>query len=179
MQPATYREHLNKTNPINMKTICSGVILTFFIATTGFSQSDSFIALKEKFAHHHNVFSFNTNSFWAGTIFWLAGEHEFYDAIERVKRISVITIPRDAFRAEDVSVTGFKKVMIQDSFYELARVKEHGDEITFYMKSTGSRDNRYMILVEDSENVTALELTGYIDPEFLLNCESHSYKEKS
>lgn len=161
-----------------MKTFCAGIVLSFFIATTGFAQSDSFKALKEKFAYHHDVYSFSTNAFWGGTLFWLAGEHEFYDAIREIKRISLISIPRHAFNHEEVSVDGFKKVMRKDSFQELARMKDNGDMVTFYMKSTESKNNRYMILVEDSQNVIAIELTGYIDPEFLLNCES-SYKEKS
>lgn len=161
-----------------MKSFCAGVILSL-IAITGFSQSDSFIALKEKFAYHQDVFAFSTNAFWGRSLFWLSGEHEFYDAIKEIKRISLITIPKHAFRREEVSVAGFKKVMRQDSFQELARMKDHGDMVTFYMKSTESKNNRYMILVEDSDNVTAIELTGYIDPEFLLRCESQTYKEKS
>jgi len=179
MQPLTLQGHLNKTNPIHMKAICSGVILTFFIATTGFSQSASFTALKEKFAYHHDAFSFSTSSFLGGALFWLAGEHEFYDAIKEIKRVSFISVPRDAFRTENVTIAGFKKVVSGDSFEELAHLKDNGDLVTFYMKSTGSKNNRYMILVEDSQNLIAIELTGYIDPEFLLKRESHSYKEKS
>jgi hypothetical protein len=162
-----------------MKTFIAGIILLLAIATTGFSQSDSFIALREKFAYHQDAYSFTTSAFLGGALFWLAGEHEFYDAIKQIKRISLISIPKDAFRNENVSIAGFKKVVRQDSFQELAHIKDNGDLITFYMKSTGSKNNRYMILVEDSENLIAIELTGYIDPEFLLKCESHSYKEKS
>jgi hypothetical protein len=162
-----------------MKKICTGVILSLLLTTIGYSQSDSFIALKEKFAYHQDVYSFSTNAFLGGAILKLAGEHEFYDAVKSIKRISVITIPRDAFRHEDVSVSGFKKIMRRDSFQELARMKDNGDVVTFYMKPTESKNNRYMILVEDSGNLVAIELTGYIDPEFLLKCESHSTKEKS
>ncbi len=161
-----------------MKTICAGFILSMFL-TTGYSQSDSFMALKEKFAYHHDVYSFSTSAFFSGAILKLAGEHEFYDAVKTIKRISVITIPKDAFTHEEVSLSGFEKVMRQDSFHELARMNDNGDHITFYIKSTASKNNRYMILVENSDNVVAIELTGYIDPEFLLNCESHSFKEKS
>ena len=162
-----------------MKTFCAGVVLSLVMVTTAFSQSDSFIALKEKFAYHPDAYSFSTSAFWGGALVWLAGEHEFYDAIKQVKRISFISVPKDAFKYEDVTVAGFKKVVRRDSFQELARMKENGDVITFYMKSTESRNNRYMILVEDSENLIAIELTGYIDPEFLLKCESHSSTEKS
>ena len=162
-----------------MKTISAGVILSLLLITACYSQSDSFLTLKEKFAYDHDVYSFSTSAFLGGALIKLAGEHEFYDAVKRVKRSSVITIPRESFRREEVSVSGFKKIMRKDSFQELARMKEDGDVITFYMKSTESMNNRYMILVEDSDNVVAIELTGYIDPEFLLKCESHSFKEKS
>ena len=162
-----------------MKTISAGVILSLLLITACYSQSDSFLTLKEKFAYDEDVFSFSTSTFLAGSLIKLAGEHEFYDAVKRVKRISVITIPRESFRREEVSVSGFKKIMRKDSFKELARMKEDGDIITFYMKSTESMNNRYMILVEESDNVVAIELTGYIDPEFLLKCESQSFKEKS
>jgi hypothetical protein len=36
-----------------------------------------------------------------------------------------------------------------------------------------------MILVEDSDNVVAIELTGYIDPEFLLKVRIKVIQEKS
>jgi hypothetical protein len=162
-----------------MKTFSVGIIFSFAVATTGFSQSDSFIALREKFAYHHDAFSFSTSSFWGGALFWVAGEYEFYDAIRQIKRISLISVPKGAFKYEDVTVAGFKKVLREDSFQELAHMKENGDLITVYMKSTESKNNRYMILVEESDDVIAIELTGYIDPEILLKCDSHSYKEKS
>ena len=162
-----------------MKTVCTGVILSLLLITSGYSQSDSFMALKEKFAYHQDVYSFSTSAFLGGALMKLAGEHEFYDAVKSIKHVSFITIPKDAFRNEDVSLSGFKKIMRKDSFQELARMKDNGDVVTFYMRSTESRNNRYMILVEDSDNVVAIELTGYIDPEFLLKCESHSTKEKS
>lgn len=162
-----------------MKTLCTGVILSLLLTTSVYSQSDSFIALKEKFAYHQDVYSFSTGTFLGTAILKMAGEHEFYNAVKDVRRISIIGIPRDAFKHENVSVSGFKKAMRKDSYNELARMKDNGDAVTFYMKSTESKNNRYMILVEDSDNVVAIELTGYIDPEFLLKCESHSNKEKS
>jgi Domain of unknown function (DUF4252) len=175
----TYNKHLDEQRPKAMKTIFAGVILSLLLITACYSQSDSFLTLKERFAYDQDVYSFSTSTFLGGALIKLAGEHEFYDAVKRVKRISVITIPRESFRREEVSLSGFKKVMRKDSFQELARMKEDGDVITFYMKSTESTNNRYMILVEDSDNVVAIEWTGYIDPEFLLKCESQSFKEKS
>jgi hypothetical protein len=72
------------------------------------------------------------------------GNTNSYDAVKRVKRISVITIPRESFKREEVSVSGFKKIMRKDSFQELARMKEDGDVITFYMKV--NRNQRIIVI---------------------------------
>ena len=115
-----------------MKTIFAGVTLSLLLITACYSQSDSFLTLKERFAYDHDVYSFSTSTFLGGAIIKLAGEHEFYDAVKRVKRISFITIPRESFRREEVTLSGFKKVMRKDSFQELARMKENGDVNVLY-----------------------------------------------
>jgi hypothetical protein len=162
-----------------MKTLTAAFMLSLFASSTAFSQSDSFLTLQEKFSEHHEVCSFSTSGFLGGALFWLAGEHEFYDAIKRVKRLSLITIPRESFRYENVSVTGFKKIVRGDAFEELTSVKDQGDEVTIYMKPTQSKNNRYMILVEEEDNVVVIELTGYIDPDFLLQENTRQHKQKS
>jgi len=161
-----------------MKTITICSLLSLFVSAPAFSQSDSFLTLRDKFSPYRDVYSFSTNAFFGGALFWLAGEHEFYDAVKRIKRISVITVPKAAFDAEHVTVSGFKKVVQHDSFETLAEMKDHGDELTFYMRPTQEKNNRYMILVEESSDVVVIELLGYIDPAFLLKCESHSSKQK-
>ncbi len=92
-----------------MKTIFAGVILSLLLITACYSQSDSFLTLKEKFAYDQDVYSFSTSTFLGGALIKLAGEHEFYDAVKRVKRISVITIPRESFKRRRGKCIGIQK----------------------------------------------------------------------
>ena len=57
-----------------MKTIFSGVILSLLLTTACYSQSDSFLTLKEKFAYrnYEDVYSFSTSTFLGGAIIKLA-----------------------------------------------------------------------------------------------------------
>lgn len=105
------------------------------------------------------------------------GEHEFNDAIKGIRSIDLITVPKSAFGQAEVTVSGFKKVLKEDSFDELARVKDCGDDVTLYIRSTKSRNNRYIILIEQPEEVVVIELTGQIDPDFLLNSKALSFSE--
>jgi len=152
-----------------MKTLFTAFVLIVSLSTS-VAQSDSFITLKEKFSGQEDVFSFGTNGFFARTILWMAGEHEFTNAVKDIKSIRLITIPKESFRNKAVSVNGFKHVLEKDSFEQLAHVKEDGDDITIYLQSTKLKNNRYMILVEEHDEVVAIEISGYIDPKLLLEC---------
>lgn len=162
-----------------MKTITTCIILSFVITTSVSAQSRSFVTFKEKFSDREDAHSFSTNGFFARTVFWIAGEHEFNKAIESIKNISLITVPKAAFRSKRVTVSGFKKMLREDSFEELVCVKDHGDDVTVYIKPTQNRNNRYIILVEESDEVVVIELEGYVDPDYLLNNKSISFKQKS
>jgi len=158
-----------------MKTIATCIILSLVITTSALTQSKSFLTLKEKFSNGKDVYSFSTSGLFARTILWMAGEHEFNDAIKSIKNISLITVPKSAFKSEGVTVSGFKKVLREDSFEELVRVKDHGDDVTMYIKPTQNRNNRYIILVEEYDEVVVIELKGYVDPDFLLKNESLTF----
>jgi hypothetical protein len=154
-----------------MKTIASSLFsLLLMISVSGFSQSKSFATLQDKFAHRSNVFSVNTSGFLARTILWMAGEHEFNKAIRDVRNVRLITIPKSAFHSENVSLKGFKEFIKTDSFEELTHVRDNGDDVTLYLQSKKTtKNNRYMLLIDSDQEVVAIEIRGYIDPELLFN----------
>lgn len=154
-----------------MKTLFAYLALCLLFATTTMAQSDSFLTLKEKFSGSHDVFCFGTNGFLARTVLHLAGEHEFTHAVKDIHSIRLITVPMEAFRQQRVTLPGFKHVLSKDAFEELASVKDGSDHVTVYLKSTKDRDNRYMVLVEEPDEVVVIEIQGYIDPNLILNYE--------
>ncbi len=150
------------------KTIIPTLLALLFLSASAFAQSESFNTLKNKFSGEDDVHHFAVSGFFARSVLWMADEHEIFDAIKDVKVIRLIVIPRDAFKAQEVTLNGFKKVLKGDGFEELVRVKDSGDDVTLYLQSPDKKKDRYMILVEDNNEIVAIEIKGSIDPKFLL-----------
>ena len=144
--------------------IASSIIL---IATSTFGQSNSYQALKNNFNDRPDVHSFNVSGFFCRMVLGMAGEWEFKDAIKDVQHVRLITIPSEEFKAQGLSVKGFKKLLVKDSFEELASVRDHGDDVTFYLQSTGKK-NRYVVLIQEPDEVVVVELKGSIDVNLLM-----------
>lgn len=141
------------------------IIVFISAANISFSQSKTFQTLKQKFGGSDNVYAFSASGFFARTILWLAGEHDFRDAVQEIKSIRLITIPKAAFEASQVTVNGLKKLVKKDYFEELANVKDHGDNVSLYLQQGKSeKQNRYLLLVDSSNDVVVIEIRGYIDP---------------
>jgi hypothetical protein len=68
------------------------------------------------------------------------------------------------------------KVAKDDNFEEIMKIKDHGDDVTLMIQSDGTKDdNRYLLLVDDDDEVVAMELVGYINPQFVLTTYDRSY----
>ena len=146
------------------------LVLSLFVllmSTSAFSQSNSYLTLKDHFNDKPDVHSFNVNGFFCRMVLSVAGEWEFKDAIKDVQHVRLITIPTEEFKAQGLSVNGFKKLLAKDSFEELASIRDNGDDVNFYLQSKGKK-NRYMILVQEPDEVVVIEMKGDIDVNLLL-----------
>lgn len=150
-----------------MKSKLVFVLVFLLAAVSGYSQSNSFQILKNKFRDHPDVHSFSLNGWMGRMVLNLAGEYEFRDAIKDVKYMRLITVPRSAFSAQHVSVNGFKKLLKQDTYEELAFIRDRGDEISIYLREGNNNKNHYFVLIEEEREVVAIELKGYLDPKLL------------
>lgn len=134
-----------------------------FLSVSATAQSDSFQTLKNTFKHGDEVYSVSVNGLLCRTILRMAGEHEFRDAITDVKNIRVIVIPMKEFRRKDLSVVGFKKILKEDSFQELATVRDSGDDVTVFLQENNKERDRYFFLIDEGDEVIAVELKGSVD----------------
>ena len=146
------------------KTLLSiGLLLLCSLASQ--AQSESFMALKSKFRGDENVFCVGAGGgLLARAALWASGETEINDAIKRIHDIQLIVIPKEAFREKRVTVAGYKRVLAKDHYSELLHAKDGGDDVTIYIKPAGHRNNLYMILVEEDDEVVAIHFEGYVDP---------------
>lgn len=156
-----------------MKTLLSLLFLTF--ALTCSAQSRSYEILKEKF-NGNGAVSFNVGGLFFRTALWIAGERELRRELGEIRNVRFINIPQHALRAKNLKLTGFKKILLKDNFEQMASVSESGEVITVYMKDDmKKRSNLYFVLIENRDEVIALEIKGRIDTNKLL--EDHNKKK--
>lgn len=145
----------------------------FFVlagSTVASAQSKSYQTLKSTFSGEEDVHSFSFSGWMGRAVLSMAGEHEFKNAIKDLHHVRFITIPHSQFKKLNLSVNGFKKVLKQDSFEEIAYVRDRGEEVTIYLRETGNPQNRknvYFVLVEEEREVVAIELRGLLDTQLL------------
>ncbi len=151
-----------------MKKISALAFGILCLSTVAFSQSNSFETLKDKFKHGYDVHTFGVNGFFCRMVLGLAGEWEFKEAIRDIQHVRLIVIPSEEFANRGLSVNGFKKLLKKDSFEELASVRDHGDDVSIYLQSSGKK-NRYMIVVQEPDEVVVIEMKGSIDMNLLLD----------
>ena len=79
--------------------------------------------------------SFSLSGWMGRMVLNMAGEYEFKEAIKDLKHVTIDYHPvvRN-FQSRNVSVNGFKKVLKQDSFEELAFIRDDGEEVSVYLQ---------------------------------------------
>ena len=130
-----------------MKSIVTLIFVFLMAATSVVAQSNSYQLLKNKFKDQPDVYSFSFSGWMGRIVLNLAGEYEF--------------------SAQNVSVNGFKKLLKQDSFEELAFIHDQGEEVSIYLREGNNHKNHYLVLIEEEREVVAIELKGYLDPKSL------------
>lgn len=157
-----------------MKNFITFLLITAAV-TASQAQSRSFTTLKDKFSGSENVFSIRLGGFALRTVLWITGEPDWREDFGYVRNIRIINIPQQAFKTRHLSAKGFKEVLAKDQFHEMAAVYEDGDNVTVYMKDGGKRANIYFVLVESADEVTAVEIKGFLDPKKLIE-DRHKQK---
>ena len=134
-----------------------------FIAFSTTAQSDSYQTLKDTFKGGDDVVSVSVSGMLCRTVLRLADEHEFCDAITDIKNIRVIVIPATEFRKKELSVAGFKKILKEDSFTELATVRDSGDDVYVFLQENGKNNDRYFFLIDEGDEVIGVEMKGSVN----------------
>lgn len=149
-----------------MRSIISAILL--LSALTASAQSESFNTLRGKFRGQPDVVCFSASGLLARTALAIAGEHDYKKAIRHIKNFRLVTIPKEAFAHANVTVNGFKNILIKDSFVELTTIRDHGDDVSLYVQEgKKKKHDKYFILIDDDNEVIGIEIKGYIDPNVL------------
>lgn len=153
--------HVRLTKNLSMNAI--KVLVLLLVTISAQAQSRSYQMLKDNFIDQPDVHSFSVSGWMGRAILSLAGEYEFKDAIRELKHVRLITIPRSEFENQSLTIKGFKRLLVQDSYQELAFIRDNGDDVSIYLKEGNNNKNHYFVLVEEDQEVIAIEMKGYID----------------
>jgi len=83
-----------------------------------------------------------------------------------IKHIRFMVIPKEEFTRQQLSVKGFRQVLQKDGFEMLAHVRDNGDDVSFLLREEGKdKKKRYFLVIEESDEMVAIEMKGFIDPE--------------
>ena len=155
----------------HMKRILTTIFISL-IVSGAFSQSNSFITMRDTFKGGEDVHHFTVSGFFARAVLAWADEYEFREAITDIKNIRFITVPKSEFKSRNLSLNGFNKVLKEDSFEEVAHFRESGDYITFYIQENKKYNDRYFILIDSDDEVQAIELKGFVDMNRLMELKN-------
>jgi hypothetical protein len=146
------------------------LVLAMVCATSlSFGQSDSYRMLRAQFEDSDEVKSYRLSGFMCKIIVNIIEDDDdnVVEALKQVKKVRVMTIPKSEFELRNVTVKGFKSRLPKDNF-ELMADFDHGDEsVAFYHRAEKKNKNRYFVVIDDHNQVIAIEMKGYIDPAVL------------
>lgn len=153
-----------------MKKLLLSILLLATISSA-WSQSKSYQTLKDHFKHEPDVHAFSFGGWLCRAALSIAVRDDeddpevrlLYRAMQDIDHVRLITIPKEEFGKQGLSVNGFRQYLKKDAFDVLAEVRDKGEHVSFYHKNTG-RKNQYFVLIEESDEVVAIEMKGYVDP---------------
>jgi hypothetical protein len=138
-------------------------LLFFSLAT--FAQSAGMYAMKQRFKGADDVHHFKVGGALARMAFKFIDDQEFKEAVQEIKSVEFITIPREHFQREGVTIRGYQKFLEENHFDELMQVRDNHDNVSVYLApESTSKYDRYLILVDNQSEVVLIELRGRIDP---------------
>ena len=144
------------------------LIAVAIVSLTVQAQSDAYQTLRNHFIDKPDVHAFSMSGLLCRMAAGMMAPQEsvLRQALRDIKHIRFMVIPKEEFARQQLSVKGFRQVLQKDGFEMLAHVRERGDDVSFLLREEGKdKKKRYFVLVEESDEVVAIEMKGYIDPE--------------
>lgn len=145
-----------------MKSFILSLVLMLTISAAN-SQHNSIRVLKDRFKGEADVHSFKLEGFMARLALKFVDDTELKKAVSGIRSIEFITIPKEAFKQQRVSVGGYKKFLEENHYESLMEVKDNGEVVSFMLAPGKSRDY-YVVIVDNPREVVVFELKGHIDP---------------
>jgi hypothetical protein len=150
-------------------------LLLVIVTLSANAQSKSYKDLRRNFDGEPEVRSIGLGAPVCRMLINIIGweDKEMSAALRGVKHVRFMTIPTEAFADHGLSVRGFQSRLEKDSFELMASFRDDGNQFTIYHRPEKKAD-RYFMLMEDGDDLVAVEMKGYIDPAAFRTGVSHA-----
>ena len=135
-------------------------------ASLSYGQSNSYKMLRNQFEDSPEVRSYKLRGFLCKIIVKIVedDDQDLAAALKEVRHVRFMTIPKEEFAVQKVTVNGFKARLPKDNFELMADIRDSDGGIAFFHRQEKKNKNRYFVILEDTHEVIAIEMKGYIDP---------------
>jgi len=157
---------LNTNHPMKKASLIFCLLL---VSGFSYGQSNSYRMLRNQFEDSPEVKSYKLSGFLCKIIVKIVedDDEKLARALKEVRHVRVMTIPKEEFSAQKVTVSGFKSRLPKDNFEVMADIKDGDGSVAVFHRQEKKNKNRYFVIIEDSNEVLAIEMKGYIDPTIL------------
>jgi hypothetical protein len=135
------------------------------------AQSNSYKMLRSEFSDDPDVKSYHLRGWMIRLVAQIVEDDDarLSASLREVKRVRLITIPKEQFAKEDVTVSGFKSKLPGDHFELMGDFRDGEGSVAFFHRPEKRGKNCYFVIIDQDDEVIAIEMKGYIDPAIMVD----------
>lgn len=144
------------------------ILITVLLATAGLYAQDNFF---EKFADRQGVTSVYISKKMFGLMKNIdTGDVNLNNLSGKINSLQLLSCENREVAAEIRKETAH--IRQNNGYEELMRIKDEGDRIVVYVKE-GKKENEYVLVIDDADEFTLIQLNGQLTLEELQNAVKH------
>ena len=144
------------------------ILITVLLATAGLYAQDNFF---EKFADRQGVTSVYISKKMFGLMKNIdTGDVNLNNLSGKINSLQLLSCENREVAAEIRKETAH--IRQNNGYEELMRIKDEGDRIVIYVKE-GKKENEYVLVIDDADEFTLIQLNGQLTLEELQNAVKH------
>lgn len=144
------------------------ILITVLLATAGLYAQDNFF---EKFADRQGVTSVYISKKMFGLMKNIdTGDVNLNNLSDKINSLQLLSCENREVAAEIRKETAH--IRQNNGYEELMRIKDEGDRIVIYVKE-GKKENEYVLVIDDADEFTLIQLNGQLTLEELQNAVKH------
>lgn len=158
-------QHMKKIFLVLAMTCAAGILN---------AQSDSYRMLRSQFDDSPDVRSYRLRGLMIRLVAEIVEDEDerLAASLRDVKRVRLMIIPKEEFAQKGVTVSGFKSRLPKDKFELMGDFRDEGGSVAFYHRAEKRGKNCYFVIIDQDDEVVAIEMKGYIDPAVMVDSDA-------